>query len=164
MEDQELHRQRLWDEHRSKGHTAFHYMGCMFLQENSNTLLLCFLVWFFFNILVAVCSHRTEHVCLLGLLVFSKSIMFTDQTTRQRPISGEVVCDLCVESEGSLKNREMSLRTALSLWHCTLQKSLSTRIKSEMCTYSTSYINLRKKTKTKNQTNKKIKTNKKPHN
>lgn len=41
---------------------------------------------FFFNILVAVCSHRVEHVYLLRLLVFSKSSLFTDQTTRQNPI------------------------------------------------------------------------------
>lgn len=75
---------------------------------------------FFFNILVVVCSHRVEHVYLLGILVFSKSSLSRDWTTRQRPISGEVVCDLCVESEGSLKDREMSLWTDPSLWHCTL--------------------------------------------
>lgn len=144
MKDQEFHRpnstfQCLQDEHRSKVHIAFHYEGCMFLQENS------LMLWYFFNIYISSClqPQGVEYVCLLGLLVFSKSSLFRDQTARQRPISGEVVCDLRVESEGSLKNRNVTLDRPQPMALHSLEEPInSNRVK---CTHIAQAITLRKK-------------------
>lgn len=81
---------------------------------------------FFLNMSDAACSFGVERAHLPVLLGFSKSSLFIDEATRQRPISGEGVCELCVTDvrtrslKVQLKNREMSLWTNISPWHCTL--------------------------------------------
>lgn len=94
----------------------------MCLQENSRTLQ----HYFFSNMSNAACGFGVERAHLLVLLGFSESSLFIDEATRQRTISGEGVCKLRVTDvrtrslKVQLKNREMSLWTNISPWHCTL--------------------------------------------